>query len=148
MSEQIKKILIIKPSALGDMIQAMPAACAMAKSFPDAQIHWFVRPEYAPLVENHKFIHKIVIFERRKLGKWWYKPAAFLELVKIVSQLRKEKYDIVFDFQGRFRSAIFAKLNGGKNIKGMKKTHEITDLFYTHRIAQSPDSVHLVDYFL
>jgi lipopolysaccharide heptosyltransferase I len=146
MTEQIKKILIIKPSALGDIIQAMPAVCCLAQSFPDAQIDWFVRPEYAALIENHKCIHKIILFDRTELGKWWYKPAAFAELLRLISQLRKEKYDIVFDFQGRFRSAIFAWFSGCKQRIGMAGTQEITGLFYTRRISQS--SVHLVDFFL
>ena len=124
----------------------MPAACCLADNFPDAKIHWFVRPEYAALVENHRCIHKIIIFDRRKLGKWWYKPSAFAELVRLIRQLREEKYDIVFDFQGRFRSAIFAWFSGCKQRIGMSGTQEITGLFYTRKIAQS--SVHLVDYFL
>ena len=146
MTGQIKKILIIKPSALGDIIQALPAACSLAESFPDAQIDWFVRPEYAPLIENHPCIHKIVIFYRRELGKWWCSPSAFAELVRLIKELRKEKYDVVFDFQGRFRSAIFAWFSGCRQRIGMAGTQEITGLFYTRRIAQS--SVHLVDYFL
>jgi len=146
MTEQIKKILIIKPSALGDIIQAMPAACCLAQSFPDAQIDWFIRPEYSALLEHHKCIHKMVMFDRNKLGKWWYKPGAFAELIKFIRQLRKEKYDIVFDFQGRFRSAIFAWFSGCKKRIGMAPTQEITTPFYTRRIA--PSSVHLVDFFL
>jgi len=146
MTGQIKKILIIKPSALGDIIQAMPAVCCLVESFPNARIHWFVRPEYAQLLENHPCIHKIVIFDRRKLGKWWYKPSAFAELTGLVSQLRKEKYDIIFDFQGRFRSAIFAWFSGCKQRFGMAETQEFTAPFYTLQITQS--SVHLVDYFI
>jgi heptosyltransferase I len=146
MTGQIKKILIIKPSALGDIVQAMPAACCLAKSFPDAQIHWFVRPECAALLENHPCIHKIILFRRKELGKWWYKPDAFAELVRLIKQLRQEKYDIVFDFQGRFRSAIFAFFSGCKQRIGMTGTQEITGLFYTKKIAQS--STHLVGYFL
>ncbi|MCX5632604.1 MAG: glycosyltransferase family 9 protein [Phycisphaerae bacterium] len=148
MTGQFKKILIIKPSALGDIIQALPAACCLAKSFPDAQIDWFIRPEYAALIENHPCIHSIVIFDRRKLGKWWFKPDSFTELVKLVRHLRKEKYDIVFDFQGRFRSAIFAWFSGCKQRIGMAQTQEITGIFYTQKIKQSASSVHLVDYFL
>ena len=148
MSGQIKKILIIKPSALGDIIQALPAACCLSQSFPDAQIGWFVRPEYAALIESHKCVKKIIIFDRSKLGKWWYRPKAFAELVKLIRQLRREKYDLVFDFQGRFRSAIFAWLSGCKEIFGMAETQEITSPFYTHRIAQSANLVHLADYFL
>ncbi|MFA5293398.1 MAG: lipopolysaccharide heptosyltransferase II [Phycisphaerae bacterium] len=148
MTEQIKKILIIKPSALGDIVMAMPAACCLAENFPDAQIHWFVRPEYSSILENHPCVHKTVIFDRKKLGKWWYKPAAFAELVRLIRQLRKEKYDIVFDFQGRFRSAIFAWFSGCKKRIGMTPTQEITGLFYTSRIAQPQSSPHVVDYFL
>lgn len=146
MTGQIKKILIIKPSALGDIVLAMPAACCLAQSFPDAQIDWFVRPEYSALLDNHKYIHNVVMFDRNKLGKWWYKPAAFAELVRLIKQLRKEKYDIVFDFQGRLRSAIFAFFSGCKQRIGIAKTQEFTAPFYTHRIEQS--SVHLVDFFL
>jgi lipopolysaccharide heptosyltransferase II len=66
----------------------------------------------------------------------------------LIRQLRKEKYDIIFDFQGRFRSAIFAWLSGCKKRIGMAGTQEFTSYFYTHRIAQSAESIHLVDYFL
>ena len=148
MTEQIKKILIIKPSALGDIVLAMPAVCCLAESFPGAQIHWFVRPEYSSLLENHPCIHKAVIFDRLKLGKWWYKPNAFVELVRLIRHLRKEKYDVVFDFQGRFRSAIFGWLSGCKKRIGIAGTQEFTSPFYTQRVVQSEASVHLVDFFI
>jgi heptosyltransferase-1 len=146
MSEQIKKILIIKPSALGDIVLAMPAACALAENFPDAEIHWFARPEFAPLLENHKCVHKIVIFDRKKLGKWWCNADAFREFIGLIKQLRQEKYDVVFDLQGRFRSAIFAWFSGCKKRIGPAKTQEVTGIFYTKKIAQT--KTHLVDYFL
>ena len=148
MTEQFKKILIIKPSALGDIIQALPALCCLSESFPDAQIDWFVRPEYAALLENHPCIHNLVIFDRKKLGKWWYKPDAFKEFIRLIRQLRQAKYDIVFDFQGRFRSAIFAWFSGCKKRIGPAPTQELTGIFYTQKIKQTPFSVHLVDYFL
>jgi lipopolysaccharide heptosyltransferase I len=146
MSEKITKILIIKPSALGDIVLAMPAVCALAENFPNAQIHWFVRPEFAPLLENHKHVHKIVIFNRKKLGKWWCNLDAFKEFIGLIKLLRQEKYDVVFDLQGRFRSAIFAWFSGCKTRIGLAKTQEVTGIFYTKKIKQT--KVHLVDYFL
>jgi lipopolysaccharide heptosyltransferase I len=148
MTEQIKKILIIKPSAIGDIVLALPAVCCLKKNFPDAQIHWFVRPEFSPIVEGHKCVDGIVPFRRRKLGKWWYRPDAFGELVRVVKYIRNEKYDIVFDFQGRFRSAIFAWFSGCEKRFGPAKTQEITKPFYTDTITQSAESVHLVDYYI
>jgi lipopolysaccharide heptosyltransferase I len=146
MNEQIKKILIIKPSALGDIVLAMPAACDLAENFPNAEIHWFVRPEFAPLLENHKCVHKIIIFNRKKIGKWWCNAEAFSEFINLIKTLRREKYDLVFDLQGRFRSAIFGWFSGCKNRIGLADTQEVTSIFYTKRIKQS--SIHLVDYFL
>jgi len=146
MSEQIKKILIIKPSALGDIVLAMPAVCALTENFPNAEIHWFVRPEFAPLLENHKCVHKIVIFDRKKLGKWWCNLDAFKEFIGLIKILREEKYDVVFDLQGRFRSAIFAWFSGCKKRIGLAKTQEVTGIFYTQKVKQT--KVHLVDYFI
>lgn len=148
MTEQIKKILIIKPSAMGDIVLALPAVCCLKKNFPDAQIHWFVRPEFAPVIEGYKCVDRIVLFHRRKLGKWWYQPDAFGELVRLVKYLRNEKYDIVFDLQGRFRSVIFAWFSGCKKRFGPAKTQEFTKPFYTDTITQTAESVHLVDYFI
>ena len=53
MSNELKNILIMKPSALGDIVLALPALLALRKSFPKAKISWLVRPEFAPLLENH-----------------------------------------------------------------------------------------------
>ncbi len=146
MTSENKKILIIKPSALGDIVLAMPCACAIAGKYPNAQIHWFVRPEFAALLKNHKCVHKIIIFDRKKLGKWWCNIDAFREFVRLIKELRHEKYDIVFDLQGRFRSAIFAWLSGCKHRIGMADTQEVTSIFYTKKVKQS--RTHLVDYFL
>ncbi|HBG27029.1 MAG: hypothetical protein A2Y10_04415 [Planctomycetes bacterium GWF2_41_51] len=146
MPEQINKILIIKPSALGDVVQTMPAVCCLKKNFPDSKIHWFIRPEFAPLVENHGCVDDIVIFDRKKLGKWWCNLDAFREFVRLIKKLRSEKYDLVFDLQGRFRSAIFAWLSGCKIRIGMSGTQELTGFFYTKRVKQS--SLHVVDHLL
>ncbi|MEN6386661.1 MAG: glycosyltransferase family 9 protein [Phycisphaerales bacterium] len=148
MDKHIKKILIIKPSALGDIVLAMPAVCAIADNFPDSEIHWFVRPEFASLLENHKCVHKIVIFDRKKLGKWWCNWEAFKEFVNLIKKLRTEKYDVVFDLQGRFRSAIFAWFSGCKTRIGIAGTQELTGIFYTQKIKQSASSLHLVDFHL
>ena len=148
MFSEIRKILIIKPSALGDIIMSLPAVCCLRENFPDAQIHWFARPEFSAIIEGHNCVDEVVIFNRKKLGKWHYKSAAFGELVGLIKQLRSEKYDVVFDFQGRFRSAIFAWLSGCKKRFGPAKTQEFTKLFYTDTITQSAESVHLVDYYL
>jgi len=144
----LRNILIIKPSALGDVVLALPALSALNKNFPDAKISWLVRPEFAPLLENHPYLNEIISFDRKFLGKAWYHPGAFVALVSLIRRLRRSKFDAVFDLQGLFRTACLAWLSGCKKRFGMANAREHAHLFYTHKIEQDHDCIHLVDYYL
>jgi len=143
-----EKILIIKPSALGDVVLALPALSALRRNFPDAKISWLVRPEFAPLLENHPHLTEVIPFDRKFLGKAWYHPKAFVALVKLIRKLRHSKFDAVFDLQGLFRTACLAWLSGCKRRFGMANAREHAHLFYTHKIEQDHNCIHLVDYYL
>lgn len=145
--KKIKHILIIKPSALGDIVMALPALSSLRVSFPDAKISWFVRSEYVPLFDSVDGVDDVILFDRRFLGKWWYNPKAFAALVHLVARLRRGKFDLVIDLQGLLRTALFAWLAGCKKRFGMKASREFAGLFYTHKIPQDDDSVHLIDYY-
>jgi heptosyltransferase I len=146
--EEPKRILIIKPSALGDIILALPALSALRRSFPNARISWFVRSEYAELLRGHPDLNEVILFDRRLLGKSWYSPRAFGELLRLTRRLRKERFDLVFDFQGLFRTGFITLVTGCKKRFGMAGAREFAHLFYTHKIRQDYTCVHLVDYYL
>ena len=142
-----RRILIIKPSALGDIALALPALASLRKSFPDAHIAWFIRPEFAPLLEENKNLDEIIIFDRKLLGKWWLRPKAFVALLHLIRKLRAEKFDLVIDFQGLFRTALFAWFTGCKKRVGMQAAREFASNFYTQKIPQDSDSIHVIDYY-
>jgi len=148
MSKDLKNILIIKPSSLGDIVLALPALSALRRSFPDAKISWLIRPEFAPLLKNHPHLTEVITFDRKFLGKAWYHPKAFAALVSLIWRLRRSKFDAVFDLQGLFRTACFAWLSGCKRRFGMAKARELAHIFYTHKTVQDQDCIHLVDYYL
>jgi len=148
MSGAFKNILIIKPSSLGDIIMALPALSALRRSFPDARISWLVRREFAPLLENHPHLTSIVPFDRKYLGKSWYHPAAMGALLSFLRRLNHSKFDVVFDFQGLFRTAFFGWVTGCKKRFGMANARELAHVFYAHRVPQDRESIHLVDYYL
>ena len=148
MSGAFKNILIIKPSSLGDIIMALPALSALRRSFPDARISWLVRREFAPLLENHPHLTSIVPFDRKYLGKSWYHPAAMGALFSFLRRLNRSKFDVVFDFQGLFRTAFFGWVTGCKKRFGMANARELAHVFYAHRVPQDRESIHLVDYYL
>jgi len=143
-----KNILIIKPSALGDIVLALPALAALRKSFPDARISWLVRPEFAPLLQNHPHLTDIIFFDRKLLAKAWFNPRAFNALLSLIRRLRNSRFDAVFDLQGLFRTAFLSWLTGCKKRFGMAKAREMGHLFYTHKVAQDSTCVHMVDYYL
>ena len=148
MGTEPKRILIIKPSALGDIILALPALSVLKHSFQSAEISWLVRPEFAPLIMGHPYLSDIILFDRRKLSKWWYNPGSFNELSSLVKQLRAGRFDLVFDFQGLFRTGFFSWVSGCKRRFGMAGARELAHLFYTDKISQDASSIHLVDYYL
>lgn len=148
MPQAFKNILIIKPSSLGDIVLALPALSALRKSFPDADISWLVRPEFAPLLENHPHLTEIIPFDRDYLGRCWYNPGAMRSLLSLLRRLRQSKFDAVFDFQGLFRTAFFSWVSRCKNRFSMAETREFADIFYTHKIPQDTACAHLVDYYL
>jgi heptosyltransferase I len=148
MTGQPKNILIIKPSALGDIVLALPALSAIRRSFPQARISWLVRPEFADLLRGHPDLDELILFDRRLLGKWWCKPKAFGELMRLFSRLRGGRFDLVFDFQGLFRTGFFGWVTGCKKRFGMGESREFACMFYTDKIEQDSSCIHLVDYYL
>lgn len=145
---ELKNILIIKPSSLGDIVLALPALSALRRNFPEAKISWLIRPEFAPLLENHPHLAETILFDRKFLAKAWFHPGAFCSLISLIRRLRRRQFDAVFDFQGLLRTAALAWLSGCKDRFGMANARELACLFYTHKVEQDPDCVHLVDYYL
>lgn len=144
----MKNILIAKPSSLGDIVLALPALTALHKSYPDAKISWLVRPEFAPLLENHPHLAEVIPFDRKFLGKAWCNPRAFGALISLITRLRRSRFDVAFDFQGLLRTAILAWLSGCKKRIGMANAREFASLFYTDKVPPDSDNPHLVDYYM
>ncbi len=148
MPDKQKNILIIKPSALGDIVLALPVLSALRKGCPNIRISWLVRPEFAPLLENHPDLDEIIIFDRKFLGKWWCSPKRFAALVSLIRKLRSGNFDAVLDLQGLFRTAVLPFLAGCKKRFGMATAAEFAPIFYNIKVSTDPNSAHLVDYYL
>jgi len=126
----------------------LPALTALRKSFPQAKISWLVRPEFAPLLQNHPHLNEVIIFDRKFLGKAWFYPPALTALFSLIHRLYRRRFDLVFDFQGLLRSAALAWLSGSQKRYGMANAREVSTIFYTDKIPQDKDHIHLVDYYL
>ncbi|OGV36104.1 MAG: lipopolysaccharide heptosyltransferase II [Lentisphaerae bacterium GWF2_45_14] len=133
------KVLIIKPSSLGDILHALPVVEIIKEKYPDAVIDWMVAPQFSPLLELHPGIRRKILFRRKQLGKFFSFFPAFLELVR---ELRSEKYDMVIDMQGLLRSSFFARLARTKVIWGFSDTREKMASFFYNRKVKTPEDKH------
>lgn len=104
----MKNILIIKLSAIGDVIHALPTAYAIKKTWPDCHLTWVVSPTAADIVKDSPAIDEVIIFDRKKMN-------SFSSLVKYIKpfsrELNKQHYDVSIDLQGLFKSALVAFLS-------------------------------------
>ena len=142
-----QRILLIKPSSLGDVVMALPALSALHRSFPRARISWLIRPEFAPLLEGHPHLDEIILFDRKSLAGAWRSLKAFRDLVSLVGELRSRRFDAVLDLQGLFRSASLAWLSGGRQRFGPSR-RELAYFFYTTALPPRLEWIHVVDYYL
>ncbi|MBO5689519.1 MAG: lipopolysaccharide heptosyltransferase I, partial [Lentisphaeria bacterium] len=90
------RILIVKPSSLGDIIHVFPALELLRRLYPEMEADWLVHPAFADMLAYSPVpVRRKILFERKKLGRLSTFAGTFLQLLK---DLRQEKYDFVFDF--------------------------------------------------
>jgi heptosyltransferase I len=138
-----QRVLLIKPSALGDVVTALPVLGGLRRTFPTAQLHWLVSTSCAAILQDEPRVDERVLFERKKLGRAWYYPPATASLWRFRRTLAKGQYDWVIDLQGLARSAIFARWTGAAVRAGFADAREGAPLSYTHRIETTAE--HTID---
>jgi heptosyltransferase-1 len=142
-----RKVLILKPSALGDIVMALPAARSVKLGLPGAKIYWLVNKGFAGFLEGNPYVDEVIEFDRETLGRMWYSTEAWEEFKRLVKRLRGEKFDVVLDFQGLLRTAILGRLSGCKVRIGMKDAREGATFFYTDIVGKPVGSEHVVDHY-
>ena len=138
-----RSVLLVRPSALGDVCRSVPVLSAMRRIWPAARLGWLVQSEFADAVRSHPALDEIVRFPRNELRGAWKSPRKGKQLLEFMRFLRRADWDMVFDCQGLARSALFSRLTGAKNRIGFSGADEFAWLNYTNRV--SVDETHAVD---
>src|SRR5688500_18360487 len=102
-------ILIIKPSAIGDVVHTLPVLNLVRKRWPAAHVAWLVTPACAGLLDGHPQLDEVIRFERGRFAAGWRSPTAAAALFRFARELRDRKFDLVIDLQGLFRSGWLAR---------------------------------------
>jgi ADP-heptose:LPS heptosyltransferase len=134
----VLKILIVKLSAIGDVIHCLPVAAALKKHLPDAQISWLVEAASAELLQGNPGVDEVIVFEAKKWLKDsgnplnWPKTSALAW--EFVHDLRNRKFDAALEMQGLLKSSLLTFISGAKIRIGFAETRESADRFLTHKV--------------
>jgi heptosyltransferase I len=142
------RILLIKPSAIGDVVHTLPILGLLRKRWPAAHISWLLTPACAGLLEGHPLLNEVIVFERRRFGRWWRSPAWSWRLLHFARGLRRKKFDLVIDLQGLFRSGILSWLTRAPVRVGFANAREFAPMFYNRRVPIETNDQHAIDRYL
>jgi len=143
----VNRILIVKPSALGDIVHSMPFLYALKQRFPWARIDWVVAHGLHTFLEGHPMINRLWVINKDQ----WKKPARLRLTLKEINDLRRglaeQHYDVCIDLSGLFRSGVISAFSKAPVRLGFKESDEGSPLFYTHKIHGSMN-IHAIDRYL
>jgi lipopolysaccharide heptosyltransferase I len=141
-------ILIIKPSSLGDVVQALPVLEVLHERFPSAQIDWLVNEEIADILSGNPFLRTVHLWDRASWRKPRLLPAAMGRTARLLRELRRARYDLILDLQGLLRSSLMARLSGGREIVGFADARELAPLFYHRKVRAPVAAMHSVERYV
>lgn len=125
------RILIIRLSAIGDVVVTTPVTRALREAFPAAHLAWVVEPRAAGVLEGNPYLNEVIV---------WDRPRGSLpvrSLVEISKRLRSRKFDWAIDFQGLLRSGLLARLSGARVVVGNTRAKESAHWLYHRRVPRS-----------
>jgi len=170
-TRDFRRILLIKLSAVGDVVHTIPVLNKLRRRYPSARIDWLVTPAIADLIRHHPAVSNVVLFMREDWSRPW-RSAAFGRAAKLAAELRRARYDLIVDMHGQFRTAFFTLAAGAPVRIGFdrprpevwhaserrfpldaykhawKGAREASWIAYTHRIPVPTLDVHAVDRYL
>jgi heptosyltransferase I len=165
------KILLIKLSAVGDVVHTIPVLNKLRRRYPAAQIDWLVTPPIAELLRHHPAITNVIEFAREEWQSPW-RLTPFANYARLAASLRATGYDLVVDMHGQLRTALLTFATGApvrvgfdrprpevwsasdREFPPLARKHawqgarEGSWLAYTHHIPVPTLDVHAVDRYL
>lgn len=143
-------ILVVKLSAIGDVIHTLPSLSALRRLYPDAHITWVVEEAAADLVTGHPYLDLVLVSRRKSWSRDLLRGqirSTLSEIRNFVKNLRQRDYDLVIDFHGLFKSSMIVFLSRGKRKLGYDSWQELSGLFLNEKIPEDMNK-HAVDRYL
>ncbi|MCT7653054.1 lipopolysaccharide heptosyltransferase I [Aliarcobacter butzleri] len=129
----MKRIAIIKLSAMGDIIHAMVALQYIKKQYPNLKIDWFVESAFTGVLENNPDINEIIKLDLKSIKK---DKKEIINQIKLIKKYKTNSYDLVIDAQGLIKSAIVSFFLGKSRVGFSKNStrEKLASFFYTKKV--------------
>jgi lipopolysaccharide heptosyltransferase II len=138
------KIFLLKPSSLGDVVQALPVLRLLKQHFPTGAIFWWADASLAPLLEGDPNLAGVIRFERQR----WVSPWHWPEALRSLRAIRAHRFDWVIDLQSLARSGAVAWLADAELTVGLDDSREGARGFYDVIVPRPSPATHAVDWYL
>jgi heptosyltransferase-1 len=131
MQNGFPRILIIRLSAIGDVIRVLPALHTLRDAYPNAQLDWVVERRAADLLEQHPALDRLLVFERPPRV-----PEAAQDFWRLARQIRDGRYDVVLDFHGCLKSGLLTFASRAPDRYGFARprARELSPWFTNHKV--------------
>ena len=140
----MRKVFILKPSSLGDVVQALPVLRLIKLHRPDAEVFWWLDSGLVPLLEGDPDLAGIIPFDRKR----WASPRNWGEVLTSLRDIRAHRFDWVIDLQSLARSGLCAWLANGGFTVGLEDGREGAPALHDVSVPRPSPLTHAVDWYL
>jgi heptosyltransferase I len=145
------RVLIIKTSAMGDIIHALQVPDYLHKVCPGIEIDWVVEEQFKDILVGNPLLRRLHIIRTKQWRKDFFSAGILHEISSVISELRKNQYDMVFDIQGNLKSGIIARLSRSKKRIGFSRAflqEKINALFTNVKVHPRDTDTNALSHYL
>ena len=113
-----RRILLVRTSAMGDIVHCLPFLVALGRRFPDAHVGWVVEKVWRPILEGHPGIHELITVRTKAWRKQPLSRVVRSEIREAKSKIRAFGADLTFDLMGNLKGAVLARWSRAPRIVG------------------------------
>ena len=140
------RVLLVRTSALGDVVHALPVLTALARHLPDARFAWVVDEAFAPLLAGHADLDELLVAPLRRARRPGERLAGARDLARFLARLRAFRADVALDLMGNHKGALIALLSGAPRRLGLDRAgrRERSSALWINEPIAAP-ALHAVD---
>lgn len=142
----VRRILIIKLSAIGDILHALPVSSALGEAYPEVELYWAVEEPFKTLLEGNPYVKGVLTFPKLN-SKLFRSAAARRDYLRRLRDLKSRQFDLVLDLQGLTKSALISRAAKAKVRLGYHWQRELAK-HVNEAVPRRPESVHIVEQYL